>query len=303
MDKSQKSIIKKGFEILKQTKNYTQSTVVKKIKALGLQTAPATFSKILKDTEGTGQAAMHANAVGIKKLLELECCLQWDAISKDFIQIKNCSPTIVQEWSEQMAYQPAGFKFHHKGRLSILEKTQFFSTAKNEMIEFGLTLNTFTNYFFSRNEDEFKNPIHNLLKRGVNIKCYLLDPMCKEAMLYFEDRKKFVPKDREGISKIKNSLLNFNIILKEIAEFGFSGKMEVFTYRRIPHQYALAIDPGSLDGKLQVSHYLYGELRARCPVIECSRSSNASLYIRYWDSLEKLTRGSVRVTDFEQYRD
>ncbi len=300
MNEAHKNIIQTGFDILKQRKNYTQSAVVKKIKALGFQTAAATFSKILKSGDA-GPTALMANAAGIQKLLVLECCLQWDEPAQTFVEINGCAPSEVQEWSEDMAYQQKGFKFHHKGRLTTSEKTRFFSTAKKEMIEFGLTLNTFTSYFFHRNEDEFKKPIHNLLKRGVNIKCYLLDPNCNEARLYFEDRKKFFIEEQEGLGKIRTALGNFKTILSEISECGFPGTMEVFTYRHIPHQYMLAIDPYTRDGKLQVSHYLFGELRANCPVIECTRNGNPSLFIRYQNSLEKLTQGAMKVTDFKQF--
>lgn len=300
MEDTPQLIVKIGFGILKKSKGYTQATVVRKLRSLGFQTSAAAFSNVLNGHAGA--IALKENAAGIQKLLSLECGMEWDARAKEFIKINEGKTSVVPEWSEEMSYQQPGFKFHHKGRLSTLEKTQFFSTAKEEMIEFGLTLDTFTGYFFSRNEEEFKKPIYDLLSRGVHVKCYLLDPRCNAAKLYFDDRKKYYPKEREGIVKIRRALANFKMILQELDEkHDFPGKMEVFTYSRIPHQYTLAIDPRSPDGKLQVSQYLYGELRARCPVVECTRAGNASLFLRYRDSLEKLTKEATLVTDFDQF--
>ncbi|MEZ4957455.1 MAG: hypothetical protein R2825_28110 [Saprospiraceae bacterium] len=300
MEDTPQLIVKIGFDILKKSKDYTQATVVRKLKSLGFQTSGAAFSNILNDHAGA--IALKENAAGIQKLLALECSLEWDEKARKFIKIKEGKTAVVPEWSEEMAYQQQGFKFHHKGRLSTLEKTQFFSTAKEEMIEFGLTLDTFTSYFFSRNEEEFKKPIYDLLRRGVLIKCYLLDPRCNAANLYFDDRKKYYPKESEGVIKIRRALANFKMITQELDEqHGFPGKLEVFTYTRYPHQYALAIDPNSPDGKLQVSQYLYGELRARCPVVECTRLGNASLFLRYRDTLERLTKDATLITDFDQF--
>lgn len=291
-------IIKQGFEILKTQKKYSQTIVVKKLKTLGFQTNPSSLSNFLKG-KPVGDAALNTLSSGIQMLLKKECCLRWEDAQNDFEPIPDCTPEIVPDKSEK---EKNGIQFYKEGRLDIADKVRFFSTAQKEMIEFGLTLNTFTGYFFRRRPDEFKLPIYRLLERGVNIKCYLLDPNCNEARLFFEDRKNYYVEEGEGTDKIRRTLMRFKTILKEIEEYGFEGKMEVYTYKHIPCQYTMVIDKDdSSKGKLQLSHYLYGELRSHCPVLECHRKDNTSLFMLYCSSLQKLIKGAKKVTDFDKY--
>ncbi|MEO1260632.1 MAG: hypothetical protein AAFZ15_17680 [Bacteroidota bacterium] len=296
MENTYRTIVIKGFDLLRQKKNYKQATVVRKIKSLGFSTSEASFSNIIKGRKAGG-TALWENAEGMKKLVLAECSYQWSAPEHEFVEIPG-QQTNVPEWAGP---QQSGVVFYDKGRLDIRDKVRFFSAAREEMIEFGLTLNTFTGYFFSRREEEFKEPIHQLLKSGVNIKCFLLHPDSNEANLYFNDRKKFYIEEREGIGKIRTAMANFKIILQELEQLPYPGKMEVYTYRHIPHQYMLAVDKDAKNGKFHVSHYLYGELRARCPIIECERSNNPALFLRYAASLKKLMKDAQLVTDFDQF--
>ena len=297
MAASPKTIIKKGFLILKTQKQYNQLKVVNKLKALKFKSSTASLNNILNDKRA-GESTLDTHSEGIQKFIKQECCLRWEESKNDFVPIPSCIPSEIEEETEQ---EKNGITFH-EGRLHISDKVRFFSTAKNEMIEFGLTLNTFTSYFFRRRPDEFKLPIHNLLERGVNIKCYLLDPDSNEARMYFEDRKNYYLEEGEGIDKIRRTLTRFKNILEEIDSYGFEGKMEVHIYKHVPHQYSMVIDQNDPhNGKLHISQYLSGELRSHCPVIECARKDNPTLFMLYCSSLQKLMSGAKRVLDFGPY--
>jgi len=54
----------------------------------------------------------------------------------------------------------------------------------------------------------------------------------------------------------------------------------------------MTVDGDSPNGKVMVSHYVYGLSRANCPVVEFSKQSNPALYDRYWDSLKKLAENA-----------
>ena len=297
LEKQQK-IIKTGFELFSIKKQYSQKTVVDKIKFLGHKTATATLSKILNN-KIKGSEALKNTSRGMRDLIEAELCLKFDNTKEEWIAIPNCISVEVEELTEKSQYNTPGFKFHSTGRLKIEEQVNFYSTAQKEIIEFGAILNSFTSHFFSRNENEFKVPIHRLLKKGVNLKCYLMNPDSSQAMMYFNDRKQYIPEETNGIKRIKKSLDRFKDISYEIQENHFSGRFEVFTYRHIPSEYFLVVDGDTPNGKMIISHYLYGELRANCPIIECTKKDNPSLFKKYWSSLQKLTKYSSRA-DFQK---
>lgn len=62
------------------------------------------------------------------------------------------------------------------GRRKIDEKRDFISSATDEVIEMGIGITTFSDYFVSRSNVEFKEAVIKLLERGVDFKCIMLDP-------------------------------------------------------------------------------------------------------------------------------
>ncbi|HFA50769.1 MAG TPA: hypothetical protein ENJ95_17310 [Bacteroidetes bacterium] len=294
IEKKQRTIVQKGFDLLARENNYTQVVVVNKIKQLHFEVSRASLSNILNGKRAGSDALWNASR-GIKQLVLQELGYEHDG--KDFIKnnTPDWKPVIVPEYQEAGAAPKLNYIFHQKGRLRTEQKTAFFSTAQTELIEFGLSLNSFSNYFFTRNEEEYKAHIESLLKKGVHIKCYLLDPECNEARLYFNDRKIFVEEDCPGTEKIKTVLRRFKKIDREFKAAGHRGRFEIYTYKHIPNNYFLSVDGNSLNGKMMVSHYIYGELRANCPVLEFTKKDNPSLFKKYWNSLDKLMQGANKI--------
>lgn len=291
-------IIKEGFKLLKSKKQYDQLTVVNKLKYLNFSVSPATFGKILKD-ERVGSPMLNMVSKGMQKLMAEELDFKWS--HNHFVELNtpDWKPTEVREATPKVlaVVLTPGFTFHTEGRLEIHQKVKFISSAQKEVVEFGVTLNTFTSYFNSRKDSEFKNHVEALMKRGVNFKCYLLDPECNEAGVYFEDRKREQEDEIINVEPIRGSIRKLASIQKSIAEAGYPGKFEVFTYKHIPYNYFMIVDGNTPNGCMMASHYLYGIPRAKCPVLEFTKSDNHDLYKRYWNSFQKLTKGAKAISE------
>lgn len=281
MDPLQVMIIA-GYDLLEQHYRYKQIVVVKKLGVLGYELSPPSFSLAVRG-KSIGSDILVTASGGIRELVAKELGHHWK--DNSFIDTRGA------DWQAEIVQieQPDGpprfnFIFHEQGRLSIQQKVDFFATATCSVIELGLTLNTFSNYFFSRNEYEFKIPISRLLERGVDFHCYLLDPDCNEARLYFEDRSREIPEEKNGTEKIKSSIERLQKICRFFQGENFPGQFKVLTYRHIPTQYMLLVDPESQHAKTMISHYIYGVSRANCPVLEVHKKQNRDLYRRYWNA-------------------
>jgi hypothetical protein len=292
----QRRIVLSGFELLKRTKNYKQVTIVRKLKNLGFKISRPSFSNILSGKK-TGSDALWTASKGIRELIGQELNFHWEGNAFAEKKAPGRKLIIVPEQPDEGLRQAAAADliFHESGRLSIAQKVAFFSSAQIEMVEFGITLNTFSSYFFSRSEEEFKVHIEALLDKGVNVKCYLLDPASNEALLYFNDRSRAIEEEKNTPEKIKEAIGRLEKVHREFAEKGYSGAFEVYAYKHIPSNYFLIVDGESLNGKMMASHYLYGERRANCPVIEFSKKDHRSLFRRYWNSYLALAKDAKRI--------
>jgi len=295
-------IIKEGFKLLKKKKQYDQLTVVNKLKYLNFSVSPATFGKILKD-ERVGDHTLSMVSNGMQKLMVEELDLKWNNLGYVELNTPDWKPTEVREATPKVlsvALNP-GFTFHTEGRLEIQQKVKFISRAQKEVVEFGVTLNTFTSYFKSRKDSEFKIHVETLLKAGVNFKCYLLDPECNEASAYFEDRRREQDDEIINVEPIRDSIRKLGAIKKEIEGAGYQGKFEVFTYKHIPYNYFMVVDGNTPNGSMMVSHYIYGVPRAKSPVLEFTKSDNHDLYKRYWNSYQKLIKGAKAIPEKNKF--
>ncbi len=290
IEEKQKKIIKRGYELLKREKCYRQVNVVNKIMFLKYQTSKAAFSKILSGKKA-GSDSLWNNSKGIEQVVYKELGYQFNGV--DFVENKqDWKELIVPEFGEHK--ESNGLFFFEKGRLSIAEKAALYTSGRKVIYEFGIALRTYSDYFFSRKKSEIKTPVINLLKKGVTIKCFVLEPECNEAGIYFNDRAKVRGFEEEAFrsEKIKESVRKFSVIQEEFSEANYIGKFEVYKYRHIPTSYFMAIDPEEEYGTIVVSHYLYGQLRAHNPVMKVTRQDNPSLYENYWNSLKQSIAGA-----------
>ena len=293
--KLQKDIVKKGYALLKKHRNYSQAEVVSKMCYLGNKSSNGALSKILKDSE-YGDNSLWNNAKGMRELVYKELGYEFKDGSYIKTTDKNWEPFIVPGKKGKNPIE-TGFYFNEYGRMTIQDKVNFFSSARKNMYEFGLTLNTFSSYFFHRNPMEFKQPIIELLRKGVIIKCFLLEPDRNETRLYFEDRAKVsgFQKEINASEKIKEVLQRLGEVHREFEKAHYAGAFEVYTYRHIPTGYFLVIDPEQDGAKMNVSHYLYGQRRANNPVLAFTKHDHPHLFKTYWESLQWMMKDARRV--------
>ncbi|MBI1227818.1 MAG: hypothetical protein GC192_21465 [Bacteroidetes bacterium] len=238
-------------------------------------------------------------ATTIQELIKAELDYGWIDSSYQHLASKGWKAIEIKESipKELSIHLNKGFIFHTEGRLEIHQKVAFISNAQKEVVEFGVTLNTFASYFNSRRDGEYKTHVEELLNRGVNFKCYLLDPESNEASVYFDDRRREQDNEIINVEPIRDAIRKLANIKKTIDAKSFIGKFEVFTYKHIPYNYFMIVDGNTPNGGMMVSHYLYGIQRAKCPVWEFNKSHNHEMYRRYWESYQKLIKGARPISD------
>jgi class 3 adenylate cyclase len=170
---------------------------------------------------------------------------------------------------------------HESGRLSIDEKVAFIENAKKEVLELGSGLREFTSYFERRRPAEFKEPVIELLRRGVNFKCIAIDP--EVAKIYYASREpqyaKEIPETIEKLKYIRNDLKQMNL----------AGSFEIYTHPFFPLFHAQCIDGDDVEyGQMIVSNYVYETKRSQSPVLQFSRSSNPTMFNTYWNGIKKV---------------
>lgn len=167
-------------------------------------------------------------------------------------------------------------RVHENGRLALSAKVTFFEDAESEIIELATAARSFANYFEARPFHEFKQPVINVLKRGVDFKVLLLDPDSPSASAYADDMK-----EPGLISKIRRSTEKLLALRDEFEANGYPGKFEVRLYSQLPSCYLLMVDPERPSARMHYSHYLNGLKRADTPVVEISKQDNPMLFEKY----------------------
>ena len=186
-------------------------------------------------------------------------------------------------------------RFHEDGRRTIADKVKFIQEANSEVIEVGIRLNTFTKYFYSRNELEFKKPIENLLKKGVDFKCLMLNPTAQITKLYFEDRAKVDAREWRAFHEMPQVLEDLKNVRNELNALDFPGKMHLFLYENFPYHHYLVVDPDDKAGRMMCSNYIYGEKRANCPVIELYQYGSSALFSRHRNAIRSLLNQAIEI--------
>lgn len=290
-------LIQLGFQLLEDQLIYKQIDIVNKLIVLGYKVAPATLNKILNNN-GASKQTLQRIAEGIQKIIESELGYSYNIDKKAFISFQKSDhwqPLIISEKKEAISPKEKKEIFHANGRLAIQQKIEFMERAQQEIIEVGVRLHTFVDYFNSRNKSEFSIHIEDLLKRGINIKLYLLDPESNESLLYFKDRGKVQEEELHAIADTRLVIKKLEKIKQSFVEKNYRGQMEVFSYKHIPYNYFLVTDLNTHAGQIMISHYIYGVGRADCPVLEFSKKSNENLYTHYATSLQHFIKDAKKL--------
>ena len=290
-----RTIIQDAFKLLEKEKTYTQKAIVGKLNYLKIKISTSSLHNALKGKTIKLQTAKILMD-GMIEIVETELLYNFYQEKSSFEKSNpNKKTAIIPQIDHGLS--SAGLIFHHKGRLPIKQKTDFIKSAEYEHCEVGVRLNTFTSYFTSRNDSEYKKYIEELLQKGVNIKMYLLNPDFNAARFYFEDRAKVEGFEEEASAPetIKKIIKKLKKIQHSFSEKNYSGQFQIFTYKHIPYNHFLIVDGNKRNGKIVVSNYLYGVHRAKCPVIQISKAADLDLYKMYWTSFNALTKNAKAI--------
>ena len=285
------TLINKSLEHLYDQLAYTQVAVIDKLRLLGHVVSPASLSKI-KTGKDVGLPLLISVAKGIQLIMEQELDMAFNGKTEDFepLDTLGWKPTVVPKIPPQDTQK---FTLHPEGRLLVDEKARFIKNATQEIIELGIRLNTLSNYFTNINENAYKTHVINLLKKGVVIKGYLLDPDSNEARIYFDDRSKVQTFEKDSIEDIKKVIARFKVLDAEFKAMNLKGRLEIYLYRHIPNSFYLVVDGTMMEtAKMMVSPYLYGIGRANCPVMEFTKKDQSYLFRKHWESLQLFMEGA-----------
>jgi hypothetical protein len=176
---------------------------------------------------------------------------------------------------------------YEAGRMKIHEKVTFFNNSKIEVIELGIALSTFSSFFIQRPEHEYRKPVINLLKSGVNFKCLVLNPDSEIAKIYANNTGEDKIPD-----KIRASKEDLKSLQVEFKEMGCKGNFDIYQYSKLPYCYMLLVDPSDSSGRAYISHYLYGLKRADAPILEVHKKNNPILFDKYYSMAKELINDS-----------
>lgn len=258
---------------------YTQAAIVRKLVAIGHKVSAALLNQVARG--GTASLPyLKRMGTGLETILQQELGRRYDITTQTIVTERKAdwSPSYIAEADEK---ESSGFIFHANGRRTKAEKVAFMADARKSVTFIGIKMRQLANYFEGHREDEFTAHILGLLTRGVDVDCFLIDPDCQPAHVYFYELAKLseVATDNEAI--LRNSIRILREQENRFAALDLRGDFRVHTYRRLPTAHFLIVDGDQPDGRMHVAHYLPGQPNRRAPVIEVWRRTYAELYDLY----------------------
>jgi hypothetical protein len=238
----------------------------------GLHDSVVTFLKNYEDIVISSPMSAILTGHGRIELYEIS--------SKNF-ELRNClnTPIFINE----------------EGRIRTEENVSLIQGAKSEIIKIGTGLNEFTSCFFSKNPEEFKNHVRELLRKGVNFKCLAVDPewIIAKIRCEHEQEKKYFMEIPSNLNKLKE-------VQNEFVQDKLPGSFEVYVYKSIPLFHAMCIDVYDDEGRMIISNYLSGIEKSSCPVLHFSKISNPIMYKTYLSSINCILNTANRWNQVEE---
>lgn len=272
---------------------YKQNEIVEKLNVLGIKISKSSFNIIynLKQNEEKGKTVsltlMKTTCDGLEKILRVEKGLFFNDSLNALCNVEdeNWSASVIKTDMDSIINNHQSVTIYQRGRRPVSSKINLVERSQVDFIELGLRLRTFASHFFDENEHEYKIPIINKLKAGLNFRCYLLNPRGRFAADYFNDRAKVQRQEISAFEEMKDILERLKMIRDELNTQSTRGKMEIYLLNSYPYLHASISDGGQPNGKMFISHYMYGISRANSPVIEITRKDNPIMYKKYWESV------------------
>ena len=174
------------------------------------------------------------------------------------------------------------------GRPTLSEKLALVREAKSEIIEVGIGLTSFALYFTGQKPEEFRDPLRKLVRGGVNLKCFALDPTYQPGLDWLNEQGNADYLTEAAIAR--NRLQQES---KYCRSEHYVGRFTYHQFRRVPEFWCLGVDiDDPVDGRMFFAPYMMGLARSTMPVVQVSRSSNAVLFDKYVLSIHELRANS-----------
>ncbi len=181
------------------------------------------------------------------------------------------------------------FSVNTEGRPSVAEKIALIRNAQHEIVEIGIGLTNFARYFEGQSPGEFRDPIRRLVRGGVDLKCFALDPAYEPGVAWLAEQGN--PTYDQEAALARRSLERE---AKDQRDADYRGAMTYHTYRRVPEFWCLGVDvEDPVDGRMFFAPYMMGIPRAAMPVTQVSRTSNPKLYAHFLSSVQALRQSST----------
>lgn len=299
-------IAQMGVQLLKNNSktNYSQKRTASELTLEGFTVSESSISNLMnyeeryKREEYMGTDILNTLYEGIAKLMERRLGMVYNKDTNEYeiddtLEIFD-TPTPKPEPENT----GNGVIIFSKGRRDVLHKVKLMSEMKSgqTIVELGLRLHSFSNYFTSERDELYLEPVKDLLARGVNLHCYFLKHNGNFALPYFESRDLIKPSlNFKGLEieaykqmpQIAEKLKNIRNILN--AEGG-EGKMELFEYDCAPEYHAFVAGDSML-----IAHYMYGIDRKNSPIFEINRNENEALFNKYLQSIDAIKSISQKI--------
>lgn len=281
----------KGIKFLIDDCSYTQTQIREMFEVLEIKTSKPSISNLYSGNRPVQSKAITNLAKGIKIILEREQCHFLDEETKEIIPIPACqirpipkknNATVIDTGKTAKSYTI------HEGRIDVPQKVLLYEQATYEIVELGLRLRRFTDYFQAKRDGAFLDPISKQLANGVNFKCYVLNPTGNLARRYYDDRAMALAKEKETYEMSPKIIGELKQLCLSLNRAGYKGKMSLFQYDHFPYFHASAIDAETENGIIYMSPYLFGVRRANTPVIEVHQKAQKKLFKRYWSSVKAM---------------
>lgn len=153
-----------------------------------------------------------------------------------------------RKWLSSRGFSGVDFIQTYSQRLSEQDKAQLIRNAQKKVIDFGTTLNTCSNYLFSTARPRpYKDAVHDLISRGGQFHCYMLEPNSTGSLLLSQLR------GEDTNQKLHTSIDRFRQYVEQqkITDDSFA----VFSHIHNPNFAAMVIDPDSDEGLCLYSPY------------------------------------------------
>lgn len=190
---------------------------------------------------------------------------------------------------EKLGKQSNGVFVYERGRPDLKQKLALYLQAKDEVIELGTTLRTFTSYFEQYPAAEFRDPIFKMISSGVRFTCLLSSPESMIARMEGADRQQ----------KLENSLLKLSEFAKEFSSTTSTAQFRVLTYSNPPTFAAIVIDGTTEESQILFSPYLFGLRFAESPAFLVRRSTHPMLFSKIWTCIQNHLRDTKQFASAE----